>query len=762
MTTIIKTFTLFLSLTIGFSSHATILTVKQDGTGDYTIIQYAINNAVDGDTVLVWPGIYYENVDFIGKNITMASLLLTTGDETYRYNTIIDGNNNGSCVVVMSGETNAIINGFTIQHGSGTNFAHPVLHYGGGIFTNYSICSIINCVIIHNYADGGGGGIQCGRDSYVFLAGTSINNNHGSGGGGGIACGYESTIEFSEDNLCSVYLNYAERGCDLVKGEDDTLTIYLDTCTVLNPDNYYFTSVDIYGYPVNDIIFNIQNSVITPKDADLYVNPQIGDNNNSGLTPADPLKSIAFAYSSIVIDSVNKNTIHLADGIYSDSSNNEKYPLNIRPYINVVGESRNNTILDGMYKSLMIKGNNEVSNYSYRNMTMYRGGFVHPDEDIGQTGFAYLYVKNDNLFFDSILFKNGHGYSHMGVFNFGAENNAQIKNCEFIDNIGAHAIRCSNSEGDTITISNCIFDNNLPDYHQAYVRGGALSIYTFDDGPVVVKGCLFTNNNNDNVQSASSFHPGHTFFVNCTFTQNTILSNIRPLGSIDANLNMYNCIIYDNGGEKTVKFGFNETTDTISLEIYNSLIEGEEESIDVEQGMTKLHYDETNIDADPLFYGGAEYPYNLSDLSPCIDAGTLDLPEWIELPETDLAGNPRIVGAAIDMGAYEWNPTVGVNEYQSIKKVKEKLLTVAPNPFSTKTIINASFPVKSHVKLEVYNNYGQRVKVFMNEVTLPGESHIVWDGDDYNNHTLPTGIYHVVMFVDDNEIESVKVVKLTK
>jgi len=754
-----KTILLLTALLFSLHSIAATLTVKQDGTGDYTIIQNAINNAVDGDTVLVWPGIYYENVDFIGKNITLASLMLTTGDETYRYNTIIDGNNNGSCVVVMSGETNAILNGFTLQHGSGTNFAHPILHNGGGVIIAYASCFIYNCVIANNTVDGSGGGIYNSFFSNLFLSNTSVFSNHSFEKAGGILSGYECSIEFDSIHLCNLYSNYSAKGCDFLKGDFGSLTMYLDTCTVLNPDNYFISSVDNYGYPLNDIIFNIQNSVITPKDADLYVNPQIGDNSNSGLTPDNPLKSIAFAYSSIAIDSINKNTIHLADGIYSDSANNEKFPLNIRQYIDVVGESRNNTVLDGMYKSLMIKGNNEVSNYSYRNMTMYRGGFVHPDEDIDQTGFAYLYVKNDNLFFDSILFKNGHGYSHMGVFTFGAENNAQIKNCEFIDNVGAHAIRASNSVGDTITISNCIFDNNLPDYQQAYVRGGALSIYTFNNGPVVVEGCLFTNNNNDNVQCVSSFHPGKTYYVNCTFVQNTQLSDIRPIGSSDVNLYLYNCLIYDNGGDRTVSFGYYESTDTISLKIYNSLVEGGEESVYVRPGHTFLHYDETNIDADPLFYGGAEYPYNLSDLSPCIDAGTLDLPDWIELPEFDLAGNPRIVGETIDIGAYEWNPTVGVNEYQAIKKQKEKLLTAAPNPFTAQTTINVKFPVKCYVKLEIYNNYGQRVKVFMNEVTLPGASHIIWFGEDDNNQPLPTGIYHVVMFADDKEIESVKLIK---
>jgi hypothetical protein len=202
-----------------------------------------------------------------------------------------------------------------------------------------------------------------------------------------------------------------------------------------------------------------------------------------------------------------------------------------------------------------------------------------------------------------------------------------------------------------------------------------------------------------------------------------------------------------------------EATDTISLEIYNSLIEGGIESIYVEPGLTRLYYDETNIDADPLFYGGFEYPYNLSDLSPCIDAGTLDFPGWIELPETDLAGNPRIYGETIDMGAYEWNPTVGIDEYLPIKNEKEKLLKAAPNPFSGSTTITARYTTRAKIKLEIYNNYGQRVKVLMDCSILPGTSRLVWHGDNQKGKQLQSGVYHIVMFENGEEIDNMKVIR---
>lgn len=57
-----------------------------------------------------------------------------------------------------------------------------------------------------------------------------------------------------------------------------------------------------------------------------------------------------------------------------------------------------------------------------------------------------------------------------------------------------------------------------------------------------------------------------------------------------------------------------------------------------------------NISADPLFLDRAHQNYRLLDDSPARDAGddTLVLPG-----ELDLDGQPRIVGAHVDMGAYE-------------------------------------------------------------------------------------------------------------
>lgn len=58
--------------------------------------------------------------------------------------------------------------------------------------------------------------------------------------------------------------------------------------------------------------------------------------------------------------------------------------------------------------------------------------------------------------------------------------------------------------------------------------------------------------------------------------------------------------------------------------------------------------------ADPMFVNSAEGDYHLHSTSPCIDAGDSGLLALVlPLSSTDLGGGARIVGGAVDVGAYE-------------------------------------------------------------------------------------------------------------
>ena len=63
--------------------------VRHGGGGTHTTIQSAINDAVDGDDVLVMEGVYFERLQFRGADITVHSLDPLDADVVD--STVIDG-----------------------------------------------------------------------------------------------------------------------------------------------------------------------------------------------------------------------------------------------------------------------------------------------------------------------------------------------------------------------------------------------------------------------------------------------------------------------------------------------------------------------------------------------------------------------------------------------------------------------------------------------------------------------------------------------
>ncbi|VAX29584.1 Alkaline phosphatase [hydrothermal vent metagenome] len=171
---------------------------------DQPTIQEAINASVDGDTVLVADGTYFENINYRGKAITVASWFLVDGDETHIDSTIINGSqpthpDSGSVVQFGSGtDSNSVLYGFTITGGSGGIDPYGFGSYGGGGIAVMSGAKIqhnkiTGNTITHRYAIGGGI-IISGNVNQVLILDNEITNNKlvetsvDPKGGGGIAC----------------------------------------------------------------------------------------------------------------------------------------------------------------------------------------------------------------------------------------------------------------------------------------------------------------------------------------------------------------------------------------------------------------------------------------------------------------------------------------------------------------------------------------------------------------------------------------------
>ena len=201
-----------------------------------------------------------------------------------------------------------------------------------------------------------------------------------------------------------------------------------------------------------------------------------------------------------------------------------------------------------------------------------------------------------------------------------------LTNCTFSGNWAAYGGGMEN-DCSSPTLTNCTFSGNSAN------NGGGI-INAVSSGPSLTN-CAFSGNSS----SYSGGGMSNVYFSSPTLTNCTFSGNSAPHGNalacdsyekwLPSTLEVANSILWDGGDEI-----WNNDGSTIAI-TYS----------DVRGGWTG----EGNISADPMFVGAGDY--HLQDGSPCIDAGTNSAPA---LPDTDKDGNLRIVGAAVDMGAYEW------------------------------------------------------------------------------------------------------------
>ncbi|MBN2009987.1 T9SS type A sorting domain-containing protein [candidate division KSB1 bacterium] len=213
--------------------------------GDFTKIQDAINSSVDGDTILVAPGTYYENVNFKGKNILLSSHYFFNEDVSFINTTIIDGSkpqfsDTTSVALFLSGEKNtAILQGFTITGGKGSRVRdqdiNQIVRSGGGILIDHASPTIRHNIIAYN----------------------NTTNSSGFAGGGGIAAHHSNAI--ISNNI--IYKNNAEDGGGVILGHSGVLfrnnVIAFNTT---NPTHFGGGGVFVHGvqgkFINNTVVYN--------------------------------------------------------------------------------------------------------------------------------------------------------------------------------------------------------------------------------------------------------------------------------------------------------------------------------------------------------------------------------------------------------------------------------------------------------------------------------------------------------------------------
>ncbi len=230
-----------------------IITVDDDGPADFSNIQPAIDDANDGDTIVVYPGRYGVHVssgfDFHGKAVSVRSV--DPADEDVVSATVIDCNSNGPRFQrrgfwFHSGEdANSVVEGLTITNGYASDgggairceqmssptiancritdcFGYGRMGGGGGICL-LSNATVRNCLIKGNTA-GNGGGLVCGPGSGATIEGCTITGNTADYGGGLQIVGPASVIN------CIISKNTGGQGGGVLCDSDGGATI--EGCTI--------------------------------------------------------------------------------------------------------------------------------------------------------------------------------------------------------------------------------------------------------------------------------------------------------------------------------------------------------------------------------------------------------------------------------------------------------------------------------------------------------------------------------------------------
>jgi len=202
-----KTKIVLIVMTVSWLVPAAVAAVRHV-PGDYAGIQNAIDNSSDSDVILVSPGVYYENINFNGKAITLSST--NPADLNVVSNTVIHGDGQSSVVTFATGETtNSVLTGFTITGGYGTVNAMfgTNIYWGAGIYCYRASPTILRNIICANIAPkeegdivGYGCGIAC-IESDALIARNLITANDGYAGGGIMT--YLGTARIVSNLICS-------------------------------------------------------------------------------------------------------------------------------------------------------------------------------------------------------------------------------------------------------------------------------------------------------------------------------------------------------------------------------------------------------------------------------------------------------------------------------------------------------------------------------------------------------------------------------
>lgn len=661
----------------------------------YTTIQAAINAASSGDTVLVSDGVYYENIRFMGKAITVGSEYITNGDTSHISQTIIDGSqpsqaDSSSVVYFVHGEdTGSIIQGFTIRGGNGTRMHYntPIPYtntLGGGIHISGSGAKVISNRITGNQVTGdtaSGGGLFHTGDSlnWLVLRGNRIENNSsnseaGLARGGGIAS--EGNIFCADNSIQFNECTNTER--DAQGGGIWIAPKYKGSNTISISDN-------IIHQNIVEARFLAAGGGITAIDCKADINGNTISANTS----------------------TSQEYLACGGGIAGQRIHSDSASLNLQ--------------------------GNEIDGNAIQGGYAWGGGI-------------YAEAINLSLLSNGITGNVIHAFANAmggGIYLIGQNKAVDIISNTISGNTTPVGISLSSGGGLCIHDLYGIrvkVDRNSFSGNEAHNGGGAYFRSTFD--------LLLSNN----IFSGDSAFTGGGLMIEHPLQSVSLLSDTSVSPHI-INNTFYNNAATSYGGGFRYTGHMNTPSITNSIFWENRAVIGNDirnastdeilvQYSDIDPAGIHGNYGTYgNIYADPLFPDAANGNFLPAYGSPCIDAGASGTGSS-GLPglEVDFFGNPRNLDndldgdSIVDMGAIE------VLAYTGTRPSREPMISsVYPNPFSHETTIEYMAREKGMITFRVHDPAGRLVHTEMQEV-VSGLNRM-----HFSSSGLPAGIYYFIL-----------------
>jgi len=570
---------------------------------NYATIQGAINASSNGDTIIVRPGTYVENIDFVGKAIHVQSDQGPIG-------TTIDGNSLDSVVVFRSGEgLDSVLEGFTVTNGNG-------LSPGGGIYCESSSPVIKGNWITDNEGYNYGGGVCCVAGSTPDITENLINHNRAyyddpiylGGSGGGIYCD-ASSPSISDNRIENNTAAWRGAGIFCENGS----TPVIDGNNIEWNETYYYGA----GIASIDSTPTITNNFIYKNKTD-----DLGMNVTSGA-------GISLQSSSAII---RGNTIKnnpgawYGGGIYCGTDSHATIDGNI---------ISNNSARQGGGIHIAYCDPQVTNNTISQNSAGWGGGGgINCSRSSSSTTIANNIISGNTA-------DDGGGMQVSGYATPLIINNLIVGNKVNGSHCQGGGINVDYSEA-APTIKNCMILNNSAE------SGGGICCAT-STFPLIVD-TVIAGNSVSKWGGGIYCWGGDPTIVNCTIIHNKATDSGGGIfGRVGMVALSTNTIWWQNSAPTGPEISVADVGGPSTFSISYSDVEGGIAQVYVEAGCT-LNWGARMIDADPLFADSSNGDAHLTWNSPCRDTGDNTVVTELD----DFEGDPRIALGTVDMGADEY------------------------------------------------------------------------------------------------------------